>query len=90
MRNERPFDKIENPHPPTMLRRHTHGPALLAAALATTAAHAQDTRALARYVDFVRDDNDDVQYEFAEGTPAPSVVWRQGGNVITAKRVPQP
>jgi D-alanyl-D-alanine carboxypeptidase len=37
---------------------------------------------------FVRDDNDDVQYEFAAGTPAPSFVRRQGGNAITATRVP--
>ena len=37
---------------------------------------------------FVRDDNDDVQFEFAAGTPAPSFVRRQGGNVTTATRVP--
>ena len=37
---------------------------------------------------FVRDDNDDVQFEFAAGTPAPSVVRRQGGNVATGTRVP--
>jgi CubicO group peptidase (beta-lactamase class C family) len=37
---------------------------------------------------FVRDDNDDVQFEFAAGTPAPSFVRRQGPNVITAIRVP--
>jgi CubicO group peptidase (beta-lactamase class C family) len=37
---------------------------------------------------FVRDDNDDVQYEFAAGTPAPSFVRRQGANVTTATRVP--
>ena len=37
---------------------------------------------------FVRDDNDDVQYEFAAGTPAPSFVRRQGGNETTATRVP--
>ena len=37
---------------------------------------------------FVRDDNDDVQFEFAAGTPAPSFVRRQGANVITATRVP--
>jgi hypothetical protein len=37
---------------------------------------------------FVRDDNDDVQYEFAAGTPAPSFVRRQGSNVVTATRVP--
>jgi hypothetical protein len=37
---------------------------------------------------FVRDDNDDVEFEFAAGTPAPSFVRRQGGNVTTAARVP--
>ena len=37
---------------------------------------------------FVRDDNDDVRYEFASGTPAPSFVRRQGGNVATGTRVP--
>jgi CubicO group peptidase (beta-lactamase class C family) len=37
---------------------------------------------------FVRDDNDDVQFEFAAGSPAPSFVRRQGGNVTTATRVP--
>jgi len=37
---------------------------------------------------FVRDDNDDVQYEFAAGTPAPSFVRRQGEDETTAKRVP--
>jgi CubicO group peptidase (beta-lactamase class C family) len=37
---------------------------------------------------FVRDDNDEVQFEFAEGTPAPSFVRRQGPNAITATRVP--
>jgi hypothetical protein len=37
---------------------------------------------------FVRDDNDDVQFEFAAGTPAPSLVRRQGANVTTATRVP--
>src|SRR5215831_2049418 len=36
-----------------MLTRHTFGPALLAAALATTAARAQDPHALVRYVDSV-------------------------------------
>jgi CubicO group peptidase (beta-lactamase class C family) len=36
---------------------------------------------------FVRDDNDDVQFEFAAGTPAPSLV-RQGDNASTATRVP--
>ncbi len=37
---------------------------------------------------FVRDDNDDVQFEFAAGTPAPSFVRRQGPNAMTATRVP--
>jgi hypothetical protein len=37
---------------------------------------------------FVRDDNDDVQFEFASGTPAPSFVRRQGSNAVTATRVP--
>ncbi|MEO7966780.1 MAG: serine hydrolase [Gemmatimonadaceae bacterium] len=37
---------------------------------------------------FVRDDNDDVQFEFAAGTPAPSFVRRQGENAATATRVP--
>ena len=37
---------------------------------------------------FVRDDNDDVQFEFAAGTPAPSFVRRQGSNTTTATRVP--
>ena len=37
---------------------------------------------------FVRDDNDDVQYEFADGTPAPSFVRRQGGTTVTGTRVP--
>ena len=36
-----------------LLMRHTYGLALLAAALVTTAARAQDTRALVRYVDSV-------------------------------------
>ena len=31
---------------------------------------------------------DDVQFEFAAGTPAPSFVRRQGANVVTATRVP--
>ena len=66
-----------------MITRHTYGLALLAAALATTAARAQDTRALVRY------DNDDEQYEFAAGTPAPSFVMRQGEDETTATRVPQ-
>jgi len=38
---------------------------------------------------FVRDDNDDEQYEFAAGTPAPSFVMRQGEDETTATRVPQ-
>lgn len=37
---------------------------------------------------FVRDDNDDVQFDFAEGRPAPSFVRRQGSNTVTATRVP--
>ena len=37
---------------------------------------------------FVNDDNDDWQYEFAAGTPAPSFVRREGGNEMTATRVP--
>jgi D-alanyl-D-alanine carboxypeptidase len=37
---------------------------------------------------FVRDDNDEIQFEFAPGTPAPSFVRRQGQNVITANRIP--
>lgn len=37
---------------------------------------------------FVDADNDDVSYEFASGTPAPSFVRRQGSNAITATRVP--
>jgi hypothetical protein len=37
---------------------------------------------------FVRDDNDDVQFEFAAGTPAPSFVRRQGPNATTGTRVP--
>lgn len=36
---------------------------------------------------FVQDDNDDVQYEFAAGTPAPSLVRRQGANTTPAPRV---
>lgn len=38
---------------------------------------------------FVRDDNDDVQFEFAAGTPAPSFVRRigVGGEPFTATRV---
>ena len=36
---------------------------------------------------FVQDDNDDVQYEFAAGTPAPSLVRRQGATTTTAPRV---
>jgi hypothetical protein len=37
---------------------------------------------------FVRDDNDDVQFEFPAGTPAPSIVRHQSGTVTTATRVP--
>ena len=37
---------------------------------------------------FVRDDNDDVQFEFPAGTPAPSIVRYQGGTTTTATRVP--
>ena len=37
---------------------------------------------------FVRDDNDDVQFEFAAGAPAPSFVRRVGTDVATAMRVP--
>lgn len=37
---------------------------------------------------FVREDNDDVQFEFAAGTPAPSFVRRQGANAVTATRAP--
>ena len=37
---------------------------------------------------FVREDNDDVQYEFAAGTPAPSFVRSVGGTLTTATRVP--
>jgi hypothetical protein len=37
---------------------------------------------------FVRDDNDDVRFEFPAGTPAPSIVRHQGGTVTTATRVP--
>lgn len=37
---------------------------------------------------FVRDDNDDVQFEFAAGTPAPSLVRRVGANATTLARVP--
>jgi len=37
---------------------------------------------------FVREDNDDVQFEFAAGTPAPTFVRRQGANATTATRVP--
>ena len=37
---------------------------------------------------FVRDDSDDVQFEFAAVTPAPSFARRQRGNVITETRVP--
>lgn len=37
---------------------------------------------------FVREDNDEVQFEFAAGTPSPSLVRRQGSNEATATRVP--
>lgn len=37
---------------------------------------------------FVRDDNDDQQYEFAVGTPAPSLTRQQGANAMTMARVP--
>jgi D-alanyl-D-alanine carboxypeptidase len=37
---------------------------------------------------FVRDDNDDVQFEFPAGTPAQSIVRHQSGTVTTATRVP--
>jgi CubicO group peptidase (beta-lactamase class C family) len=37
---------------------------------------------------FVSADNDDEQYEFAAGTPAPSFVRREGGSEMTATRVP--
>jgi CubicO group peptidase (beta-lactamase class C family) len=37
---------------------------------------------------FVRDDNDEVQFEFGAGTPAPSIVRHQGPAVTTATRVP--
>jgi len=37
---------------------------------------------------FVMDDNDDVQFDFAAGTPAPSFTRTQGGNAVTATRVP--
>lgn len=37
---------------------------------------------------FVRSDDDDVAFEFAAGTPAPSFTRRQGGDVATATRVP--
>jgi CubicO group peptidase (beta-lactamase class C family) len=37
---------------------------------------------------FVPDDNDEVVFEFAAGTPAPSFVRRQGSNAATATRVP--
>lgn len=36
---------------------------------------------------FVRDDNDDLQFDFAAGTPAPSLVRRQGANTTTATRI---
>lgn len=37
---------------------------------------------------FVRDDNDEIQFEFAPGVPSPSFVRRQGENAITATRAP--
>ena len=37
---------------------------------------------------FVREDDDDEQYEFAAGTPAPSLVRRDGEDEMTATRVP--
>lgn len=37
---------------------------------------------------FARDDNDDVQFDFAAGTPAPSLVRRQGASATTLARVP--
>ena len=37
---------------------------------------------------FVSADNDDEHYEFAAGTPAPSLVRREGGDEMTATRVP--
>jgi hypothetical protein len=38
---------------------------------------------------FVAEEDDDIRVEFpATGTPAPSVVIRQGGGVTTAPRVP--
>ena len=58
--------------------RPTYSAALLAFAVTTSSARAQDNRA----------DNDDVQFEFAPGTPAPSFVRRQGSSSTTATRVP--
>lgn len=37
---------------------------------------------------FVRDDNDDVEFEFAAGTPSPSVTRRQGATATTLTRAP--
>jgi CubicO group peptidase (beta-lactamase class C family) len=37
---------------------------------------------------FVQADNDDIQFEFAAGNPAPSFVRWQGENSVTATRVP--
>ncbi|MCC6929325.1 MAG: serine hydrolase [Gemmatimonadaceae bacterium] len=37
---------------------------------------------------FVMADNDDIQFDFAAGTPAPSFTRTQGGNAATATRVP--
>jgi D-alanyl-D-alanine carboxypeptidase len=37
---------------------------------------------------FVREDNEEIEYEFAAGAPAPSFVRRRGANVTTATRVP--
>lgn len=37
---------------------------------------------------FVQSDNDDISYEFATGSPAPSLTRRAGGSTVTATRVP--
>ncbi|HEX6050344.1 MAG TPA: serine hydrolase domain-containing protein, partial [Gemmatimonadaceae bacterium] len=37
---------------------------------------------------FVRDDNDEVRFEFPAGSPAPSIVRHQGRTTTTATRVP--
>src|SRR4051812_2796282 len=63
-----------------MLTRHTYGTALLAAALATTAARAQDTRALVRYVDSVA--NAGVADHRTAGV---SVVVVKNGRTVLAK-----